>query len=431
MIKHVSASAIQNFSECPARYLTNYDPRFKLRKKTEQLDAGTLTHATAEMFYNPKNGYNTSSLEEMLKCFEQVCQQERFAESFILYKKAKELCEKMFRMNTFHPKIPIQQKQILGIEQELINPNGNVFQHNSWALPCVGAIDELSIIPEIQNPERITLLLIDKKTGWPSTKEELISENIQCGLYMLYCRTVLVPLFESQGYVVTNILGLWEYVAHGTCVTIEEKEFNHEETIKYVKSISDQMIKTWQEFEVLKTEEEINNYLYRIEKQNQWCRYCHRNEVCQTFEKMMLYSSQANLTGPNIDFDKIWEEHEKYSTVMKYAEDRCKQIKAVIRNWMQQEHCERISLNTIQKDIKMIHMQNKEYNNKKLAELLGVDFFIQNSSLTETKINEMISTLRKTDPIRAKEIEDSLPKTFSITTGGSYPKLVNKEKESK
>jgi hypothetical protein len=427
MIKHVSASAMQNFSECPSRYLTQYDPQFKMKKVNEKADVGSLVHATSEMFYMPEAGYDTSSLPEMLKCFEKVCQEERFAESFAMFKLAKELCEKMFRMNTFHPKIPIQNKQILNIEQKLIDADGNLFKHNSWALPCMGAIDELAIISEIQDPKRITLLLIDKKTGWASTKDELVNENIQCALYMLYCRLVLVPILDTQGYTVTNILGLWEYIAQGTCVTIDEKDFNHQDTIDYIKSISGQMVKTWELYESSKDK---NKFLDGVEKQNKWCAWCHRKEVCKTFEKMMLYSSQVNLTG-DVDWNKIWEEHEKYSTVKKYAEERCKQISAVIRNWMQQEHQERITLDSIGKDIKITHMQNKDYNNKKLAELLGFEFFVEHASLSQTRIEDMLKTLRKTNPTRAQEIEDSLPSTFHLVPGASYPKLVNKEKEKK
>jgi hypothetical protein len=429
MIKHISASAMQNYSECPSRYLTQYDPQFKMKKVNEKADVGSLVHATSEKFYMPGSEWDTTSLEQMLICFEQVCQEERFAESFAMYKFAKELCEKMFRMNTFHPKIPIQNKQILNIEQRLIDVDGNLFKHHSWALPCMGAIDELSIIAEVQDPTRLTLLLIDKKTGWASTKEELVTENIQCALYMLYCRLELVPILEAQGYTVTNILGLWEYIAQGTCVTIEEKEFNHQETIDYIKNISGQMVQTWTEYDKLEMSEK-EKYLKSKEKQNKWCAWCHRKEVCSTFEKMMLYSSQVNLTG-DVDWNKIWEEHEKYNTVKKYAEDRCKQINSVIRNWMQQERQERISLDSIGKDIKITHMQNKDYNNKKLAELLGIDFFIENASLTQEKINTLLKTLRLTNPTRAQEIEDSLPNTFHLVPGASYPKVVNQIKEKK
>ncbi len=429
MIKHVSASAAQNFSECPSRYLTQYDPQFKLKKLNEKADVGAIVHAVSEEFYMPEHGYDTSSFEVMLQCFEKVCQEERFAESFAMYKDAKTKCEQMFRMNTFHPVIPIQNKQILNIEQKLINADGTLFQHHTWPLPCMGAIDELSIIAEINDPKRITLLLIDKKTGWASTKEELVNENIQCALYMLYCRLVLVPILEEQGYTVTNILALWEYIAQGTCVTIEEKEFDHQVTIDYIKNISSQMVATWTEYDKLSGDEK-NKYLDKHEKQNKWCAWCHRKEVCKTFEKMMLYSSQVNLTG-DVDWNKIWEEHEKYNVVKKYAEERCKQINSVIRNWMQQEHEERIPLASIGKDIKMTHMQNKDYNNKKLAELLGIDFFVENASLSQTRIEEMLKNLRKTNPTRAQEIEDSLPNTFHLVPGASYPKIVNQLKEKK
>ncbi len=247
---------------------------------------------------------------------------------------------------------------------------------------------------------------------------------------MLYCRLILVPILEEQGYIVKNILGLWEYIAQGTCVSIEESEFDHQTTIDYIKNISQQMVNTWIEYDKLKTTQEKETYIITQEKQNKWCAWCHRKEVCKTFEKMMLYSSQVNLTG-DVDWNKIWEEHEKYNTVKKYAEDRCKQINSVIRNWMQQEHQERISLDSIGKDIKMTHVQNKDYNNKKLAELLGIDFFVKHASLSQIKIEEEIKKLRQTNPIKAQEIEDSLPNTYSLVPGASYPKIVNKEKDKK
>lgn len=431
-INNISASAIQNFSECIARWISDYEKDLKVQKRSVQLDRGVIIHSAVEAFRNPANNYDQNDYELLVKLFDEACIEHKYALAIGEYKEAKEILYKAWQMGRVHPNIPIELAQTIAVEQELVDLEGKHFQMADWPLPSKGMIDRVSILPHKGSQRDIVLLLIDEKTGWPKTHDELVDENIQAPIYFLYARKILVPMLAQQGFNVVKIIGAWQYVAHGSSVTIYEEELNHDDTNAYVINITKQMLavqEQWNTFHENNVEpEEINHFLKKFEKINNYCGYCPRRGVCDAYQKMLQYNEEISLVG-DVNWNEVWMEREKYRLIAKNADERVKHISQVISTYMQQERLQRIPLMELGKEIKITADTWEKVVLDKVAHLLGIDFVLENADISKSSIEEAIRQLKQTDPERAEYIRKMLPQMITTVPKKGYPSAVNMKKE--
>lgn len=429
---YFSASSGTRFVECIANWATNYDDERKVSTRNDYTDIGNLVHGALEEWRNPELAH-AQTYEALEACFERAATKYIFAEPLSAYKRAKELLAAAYRMTKVHPTIAVESMQTLGVEQHLVDENGDPWKMPSWEKPARGMIDHVAIIPvAFGKSNDVTLLIEDYKTGRPKSHDDLTNDDIQPPLYFLYARDKLVPWLEAQGLNVVRIIGAWTYVADGSAVPLYESDFDHEITEQYVANIQRQQAEFETKYNVMiddvdnhereydpgdpKREATINKFLANYEKPNAHCSYCARKGVCQTFQRLLKYESKVDIVGPNIDWDKIAEELTAYQIMEKTAKERIGEIKSVIPVYLDQEGLASIQLSNGQ-EIVANPESRKKWNMAAVVTIMGNDFVLANASVTQEAIKREVDLISRTDPEKARAIQANLDGAYATVPG--------------
>jgi hypothetical protein len=452
--KYFSASSGTNFSECPAKWATNYDDDRNVNSRNQWSDVGNLVHGALELWRNPENDCE-KTFEELEKCFDQAATKHIFAEPMRDYARAKELLAAAFRMTQNHPTVPIQLMQTIAVEQQLVVGEGDDWEVEGWPQPARGQIDNLGIIPAPKLAANHVIVFIeDYKTGKPKTHEYLTSEDIQAPLYFYWTRDVFVPYLEAQiepttgdNFKVTRIIGSWSYVGDGTAVPLYESDFDHQLTHDYIQNLQSQMIAFTERYNAfmehladptngfeMTDEQAVNEWLSNYEKPNSYCGYCPRKNVCQTFQRLLKYESKVDLTGPNVSWDEIYLEYVAYQAIEKNAHSRVQEIKDIIPIYLDQERLESIPL-ADGMELVANPENRKRYLLDKVKDILGTEFILKNATVTDTAIKKQIDLIASGSPETARNLEAQLQGAY-ISYPYSRPvrarkQVVIKEKKGK
>src|SRR5579872_870527 len=417
--KHLSASSINKYVDCPAAWLNAYDENTRVRTSNQYTEAGTLVHGAAERWRDPKNGY-PQTLEGLHEAYYAACSQERVTESLAVFKRGYDLCAKLFEMECTNPVVPIHVATTIAVEHAF-----DGFILGKWTRPVKGFIDRVATIDRAQGPQFLTLIIEDYKTGRVKDKDELTSKDVQPTLYYLYAKHVLIPQIESQvamngeHFKVVKIVLVWTYIDEQEVVTLSDEDFDEDKFVKYLDSISAKMLRDVEDSEMAEHQGLSEaEFLANREKINPYCSWCPRMNSCQTFQRMLRMKAVNNMADPNLNWEEWFKERESFSSVRKYADERVKQMDADFRMYLQQEKLDYVGVGN-----RLWHAdyQNaSDYDTQRVREILGTEFLLLNTSITKKAVEAEVSRLRALlPPEDFAEIQAQLDKALIPHRGPS------------
>jgi CRISPR/Cas system-associated exonuclease Cas4 (RecB family) len=261
--KHVSASSLQSFTDCPRKYYFSYvdrlDHRPEERLKIAADEMGMLEHKIIEHYF--KN-LNIEELEEVdLLKIEKLCHQ--FLNEFILKNKIA-LSEKV-KVSTYYELLHFSQNGIEFLVSYIKENSARSIEFersigdNPWGL--VGSIDCLVHLPENQ------VSLFDfKRSGASigSKKETLLFEKVQIWIYLIIVMRVQQQNISSWGY-----LNLSE---------IESSQLYHEKELTVIGTHTLDDFQNIMEETITKLNEEIQFKAHP--RNNKICNFCEVQLFC-------------------------------------------------------------------------------------------------------------------------------------------------------
>lgn len=462
------------------KWLVSYDEAISVRSRNDKSDTGTIIHRAKEIFIQRliendvriSDSSPVTTYAQLEADFETACKELCAGENMESFKRAKELLASTYKMLQSHPTIAIHLAQWIAVEQELVQTcsvcNGEgeyrsvaqdqltqcekchgsgsqLWERPEWPIPIKGAIDGLALTPwlakDAKENDRV-LFLEDSKTGRPKTWDELVNEDIQPALYVLYARTEIVPMLAAQGINVVRIVLGWTYLDDGTAVPMYESDFDHELTIDYIASISNQMLELQEKYNVKRAKElsnkrlipeqvevEMIEWFAQYEKPNRYCSWCPRSNICKTFNSLLSYNKVMDLSG-EIDWVEFFEEREKYRDLRSVSEKRLDLMNSNVIAFMDQNGLNAISLEKLGKEIVANQQTRKQYQVKSLRLLFGDQFIIDNASITDKAVQAHVDRIATSDPEKAREIEAVLATTY-VSVPGPRPVLARATEEAK
>lgn len=302
--KHLSASMINTFLECPRKFQKRYVERFKLEKATDHLPLGTAFHAAMEAANNalkeggPCEQFTEEQREEFLQIYRRLAiklglsNMSSFDEGIDLVEKA------LDRMST--------NKTVLGVEVEfsIITPDG---------VPIMGFIDSIEQLSDTE------LLVNDYKTSRIAKSTEEARGDIQLAMYD-YAASIMYPGYKT----------IWvqlDYIRHDKPpVRIKRTREQRQSFLKYLKSVYDEIL-------AFEPNPDVSGRI------NQNCAYCDYNSFCEQYTTL-INSFQFGLDPVESMIEgELVDQRERLNNAKKAIEARLGQVNLEILTRMERSEC--------------------------------------------------------------------------------------------
>ncbi len=178
--KHLSASSINDYTECGLLYRFGRIDRLPMEFKSDAMEFGSTIHRVLESYYQAKMTGDRMSLRDIHESFESHWKEAAEGREDIKYANGKDfetiMMEGRDLLTAWYMKLPDDNFNVLGIEEAFS------FNIPGVEVPIIGAMDL------IEEDEAETIIITDFKTSGRAYSADEVDNNFQMLIYYMAAR---------------------------------------------------------------------------------------------------------------------------------------------------------------------------------------------------------------------------------------------------
>ena len=178
--KHLSASSINDYTECGLLYRFGRIDRLPMEFKSDAMEFGSTIHRVLESYYQAKMTGDRMSLRDIHESFESHWKEAAEGREDIKYANGKDfetiMMEGIDLLTAWYMKLPDDNFNVLGIEEAFS------FNIPGVEVPIIGAMDL------IEEDEAETIIITDFKTSGRAYSADEVDNNFQMLIYYMAAR---------------------------------------------------------------------------------------------------------------------------------------------------------------------------------------------------------------------------------------------------